>query len=50
MIDALAGVIVIPAAAAVLLPALPGYWLTARLNVFAAPIYWWTISTRYSSS
>ena len=36
MIDALAGVLVIPAAAALLLAALPGYRLTARLNVVAA--------------
>jgi len=36
MIDALAGVLVIPAIAAALLAALPGYRLTARLNVVAA--------------
>jgi len=35
MIDALAGVLVIPAVAAVLLAALPGYQMTARLNVLA---------------
>ena len=35
MIDALAGVLVIPAIAAVLLAALPGYQMTARLNVLA---------------
>ena len=39
MIDALAGVLVIPAAAAVLLAALPGYRLTARLNVLAACLH-----------
>jgi hydrogenase-4 component F len=36
MIDALIGVLVIPAAAAALLAALPGYRLTARINVLAA--------------
>jgi hydrogenase-4 component F len=36
MIDALAGILVIPAAAATLLVALPDYRLTARLNVVAA--------------
>ena len=36
MIDALTGVIAIPAIAAALLAALPGYRLTARLNVVAA--------------
>ena len=36
MIDALSGVLIIPAVAAGLLAMLPGYWLTARLNVFAA--------------
>jgi hydrogenase-4 component F len=35
MIDALAGVLVIPAIAAVLLAALPGYQMTARFNVMA---------------
>jgi hydrogenase-4 component F len=35
MIDALAGVLVIPAIAAVLLAALPGFQMTARLNVLA---------------
>ncbi|HTT47921.1 MAG TPA: hydrogenase 4 subunit F, partial [Pseudolabrys sp.] len=35
MIDALAGVLLIPAVAAALLAALPGYRLTARLNVLA---------------
>jgi len=35
MIDALTGVLVIPAVAAGLIAALPGYRLTARLNVFA---------------
>lgn len=35
MIDALAGVLIIPAVAAVLLAALPGYQMTARLNVLA---------------
>jgi len=32
----LAGVLIIPAAAAALLALLPGYWITARLNVLAA--------------
>jgi hydrogenase-4 component F len=36
MIDALSGVLIIPAVAAGLLAMLPGYWLTARLNVLAA--------------
>src|SRR5690242_15933649 len=36
IIDALAGVVLIPAAAAILLAALPSYRLGARLNVFAA--------------
>jgi hydrogenase-4 component F len=36
MIDALSGVLLIPAFAAALLAALPGYRLTARLNVLAA--------------
>ena len=35
MIDALTGVLIIPSVAAVLLAILPGYRLTARLNVFA---------------
>jgi len=35
-LDALTGVLLIPAVAAVLLAALPGYRLTARLNVLAA--------------
>jgi len=35
MIDALAGVLIIPAIAAVLLAALPGYQMTARFNVIA---------------
>src|SRR5664280_3924314 len=35
MIDALTGVLLIPAVAACLLAALPGYRLTARLNVLA---------------
>ena len=34
--DALTAVLVIPALAAALLAVLPGYWLTARLNVIAA--------------
>ena len=34
-LDALAGVLLIPAAAAALFAALPGYRLTARLNVLA---------------
>src|SRR5690242_4439256 len=36
MVDSLAGVLLIPAAAAAVLAALPGYRLTARLNVLAA--------------
>jgi hydrogenase-4 component F len=36
MIDALTGVLVIPAIAAGLLATLPGYRLSARLNVLAA--------------
>src|SRR5690242_11017640 len=36
IINALAGVLLIPAAAAALLATLPGYRLSARLNVFAA--------------
>jgi hydrogenase-4 component F len=36
MIDALNGVLIIPAVAAGLLAMLPGYWLSARLNVLAA--------------
>ena len=36
MIDALTGVLLIPALAACLLAALPGYRLTSRLNVLAA--------------
>jgi len=36
MIDGLIGILVIPATAAVLLAVLPGYRLTARLNVLAA--------------
>ena len=36
MIDALIGVLLIPAVAAALLAALPGYRLTARINVLAA--------------
>jgi len=47
MIDALAGVLVIPAAAAVLLAALPGYRLTARLNVLAALLTFVTASSLY---
>jgi hydrogenase-4 component F len=35
-LDALTAVLLIPAAAAALLAALPGYWLPARLNVVAA--------------
>ena len=34
--DALSGVLLIPALSAVLLAVLPGYRLTARLNVLAA--------------
>ena len=34
--DAMAAVLVIPAAAAALLAALPGYRITARINVLAA--------------
>ena len=47
MIDALAGVLVIPAAAAVLLAALPGYRLTARLNVLAALLTFVTASSLF---
>src|SRR6187455_2832055 len=47
MIDALAGVLVIPAAAAVLLAALPGYRLTARLNVLAAMLTFMTASSLF---
>lgn len=47
MIDALAGVLVIPAAAAVLLAALPGYRLTARLNVLAAMLTFVTASSLF---
>ena len=47
MIDALAGVLIIPAAAAVLLAALPGYRLTARLNVFAALLTFVTASSLF---
>ena len=36
MIDALTGVLLIPAAAAALLAILPGYRMTARINVVAA--------------
>jgi hydrogenase-4 component F len=36
MVDALTGILLIPAAATLLLAALPGYRLTARLNVLAA--------------
>jgi len=35
-IDALAAVLVIPAAAAAILALLPGYWLSARLNILAS--------------
>ena len=34
-LDALQAILVIPAGAAVLLALLPGYWLSARLNVLA---------------
>jgi len=47
MIDALAGVLVIPAAAAVLLAALPGYRLTARLNVLATLLTFVTASSLF---
>ena len=47
MIDALAGVLVIPAAAAVLLSVLPGYRLTARLNVLAALLTFVTASSLF---
>ena len=47
MIDPLAGVLVIPAAAAVLLAALPGYRLTARLNVLAALLTFVTASSMF---
>ncbi|HET8544412.1 MAG TPA: hydrogenase 4 subunit F [Pseudolabrys sp.] len=47
MIDALAGVLVIPAAAAVLLAVLPGYRLTARLNVLATLLTFVTASSLF---
>jgi hydrogenase-4 component F len=47
MIDALVGVLVIPAAAAVLLAMLPGYRLSARLNVFAALLTFLTASSLF---
>jgi hydrogenase-4 component F len=47
MIDALVGVLVIPAAAAVLLAVLPGYRLTARLNVLAALLTFGTASSLF---
>ena len=47
MIDALAGVLVIPAVAAILLAALPGYQMTARLNVLAAFLTFITASSLY---
>jgi hydrogenase-4 component F len=47
MIDALTGVVVIPAVAAVLLAAFPGYRLTARLNVLAALLTFATASSLY---
>jgi hydrogenase-4 component F len=47
MIDALAGVLVIPAAAALLLAVLPGYRLTARLNVLAALLTFVTASSLF---
>ena len=47
MIDALVGVLVIPAAAAVLLAVMPGYRLTARLNVLAALLTFGTASSLF---
>ncbi|HTM74385.1 MAG TPA: hydrogenase 4 subunit F [Pseudolabrys sp.] len=47
MIDALAGVLIIPAAAAVLLAVLPGYRVTARLNVLAALLTFVTASSLF---
>jgi hydrogenase-4 component F len=47
VIDALAAILVIPAAAAVLLAAFPGYRLTARLNVLAAFLTFLTASSLY---
>ena len=47
MIDALAGVLIIPAAAAMLLAALPGYRLTARLNVLATLLTFVTASSLF---
>jgi hydrogenase-4 component F len=47
MIDALVGVLVIPATAAVLLAVLPGYRLTARLNVLAALLTFVTASSLF---
>ncbi|HMF27012.1 MAG TPA: hydrogenase 4 subunit F, partial [Pseudolabrys sp.] len=46
-IDALTGVLLIPAFAAVLLAALPGYRLTARLNVIAALLTFVTASSLF---
>jgi hypothetical protein len=56
--DALTGVLLIPAIAAALLAVLPGYRMTARLNVVATTLtflcalslfFWSTISMRRSS-
>jgi len=47
MIDALAGILVIPAAAAMLLAVLPGYRLTARLNVLATLLTFATASSLF---
>lgn len=47
MIDALTGILAIPAVAAVLLAAFPGYRLTARLNVLAALLTFATASSLY---
>jgi hydrogenase-4 component F len=47
MIDALSGVLIIPAVAAGLLAALPGYRLTARLNVFATLLTFLTAASLF---
>src|SRR5512143_4011318 len=46
-LDALAGVLLIPAVAAVLLAVLPGYRLTARLNVLATLLTFFTATSLF---
>lgn len=46
-LDALAGVLLIPAVAAVLLAVLPGYRLTARLNVLATLLTFFTAASLF---